>query len=416
MRNGSSSYTFDQIGNRIQVSTPDEPHPVDYVTNALNQYEEIGAAPVEPTYDLDGNRVDDGRGKTFTWTGENRMETITIGAKVITNTYDGQGRRVRKLVEDGGSVTSDTRFLYDGWNLVQSTTLSNDGVITGTRNYVWGLDLSQSMQGAGGVGGLLFTDDNSATHAVTYDANGNVSEYIDLADGSVDAHLEYDAFGRTIASTGTAPAAFGFSTKLLDEETGYYYYGFRFLDPETGRWLNRDPIGERGGYNLYVFALNNSLDYFDPLGNAAAVITVAPGALIVVASAMVAVAAIPGLPEATADAILLAAEAVGEAAEAMIEGLADATVKYEIMCSKLNASVQAAKVFRNSFKPGRCKCNMSCYELEARRAAWLTEAITRAHRDTVCWGGGDLGHQIAQAAAWAHVGNCVAIKLGKGCP
>jgi RHS repeat-associated protein len=137
-----------------------------------------------------------------------------------------------------------------------------------TRRYVWGLDLSQSMQGAGGVGGLLFTVSNGTSHAVSYDANGNISEYIDLADGSIDAHLEYDAFGRTIASIGTAPSSFGFSTKYLDEESGWYYYGFRYYDPETGRWPNRDPIAERGGNNLYKFVSNSSINYTDLLGMA----------------------------------------------------------------------------------------------------------------------------------------------------
>ena len=67
-----------------------------------------------------------------------------------------------------------------------------------TRYYVWGLDLSQSLQGAGGVGGLLLVRQGAQAHAPTYDANGNISEYINLANGNIDAHLEYDAFGRKI--------------------------------------------------------------------------------------------------------------------------------------------------------------------------------------------------------------------------
>ena len=89
---------------------------------------------------------------------------------------------------------------------------------------------------------------------------------MDLADGSITAHLEYDAFGRTIASTGIAPASFGFSTKYQDEESGYYYYGFRYYDLDTGRWLNRDPIEEQGGNNLYGFVGNNGVFRLDYLG------------------------------------------------------------------------------------------------------------------------------------------------------
>jgi RHS repeat-associated protein len=57
-----------------------------------------------------------------------------------------------------------------------------------------------------------------------------------------------------------------FSTKYCDYETGLYYYGYRFYVPELMRWLNRDPIGERGGLNMYSFCHNHGLGRFDPLG------------------------------------------------------------------------------------------------------------------------------------------------------
>jgi len=57
-----------------------------------------------------------------------------------------------------------------------------------------------------------------------------------------------------------------FSTKYLDAETGLYYYGYRFYNPNTGRWLNRDPIEERGGVNLYGFVGNDGITRSDKLG------------------------------------------------------------------------------------------------------------------------------------------------------
>lgn len=61
-------------------------------------------------------------------------------------------------------------------------------------------------------------------------------------------------------------ARFGFSTKYTDEETGLCYYGYRYYDPEQGRWLNRDPIGESGGMSLYGFVGNDGLNQWDNLG------------------------------------------------------------------------------------------------------------------------------------------------------
>jgi RHS repeat-associated protein len=82
------------------------------------------------------------------------------------------------------------------------------------------------------------------------------------------ARFDYDAFGRTLQAVGTGVASipFRFSTKYTDPETSLLYYGYRFYNPSTGRWLSRDPIGERGGANLYGFVNNNPIYWVDPLG------------------------------------------------------------------------------------------------------------------------------------------------------
>jgi RHS repeat-associated protein len=100
----------------------------------------------------------------------------------------------------------------------------------------------------------------------TYDGNGNVSEYL-AADGSTAAHFEYDPFGNTIVNTDTNNQfAYRFSTKPLDPTTGFYYYGYRYYDPVTGRWPSRDPIGERGGKNLNGFLGNDGVQGIDLFG------------------------------------------------------------------------------------------------------------------------------------------------------
>ena len=59
---------------------------------------------------------------------------------------------------------------------------------------------------------------------------------------------------------------FGFSTKYGDGETALAYYGYRYYAPGVGRWLNRDPIEEIGGLNLYAFGLNSAVGAVDLLG------------------------------------------------------------------------------------------------------------------------------------------------------
>jgi len=70
------------------------------------------------------------------------------------------------------------------------------------------MDLSGSMQGAGGVGGLLMvTEDPGGTSEAhyfpTYDGNGNVSEYLN-ASGVTEAHCEYDPFGNLTIPSATS--------------------------------------------------------------------------------------------------------------------------------------------------------------------------------------------------------------------
>ena len=133
--------------------------------------------------------------------------------------------------------------------------------------YVWGRDLSGTLDGAGGVGGLLATEVDGTWYFPLYDNNGNVTDYVSET-GEVVASYEYDAFGRTIDKSGPMADVFPFrfSTKYYDAETGLYYYGYRYYSPELGRWLTRDPIEEDGGDNLYAFCENNGVNKYDCLG------------------------------------------------------------------------------------------------------------------------------------------------------
>ncbi len=99
------------------------------------------------------------------------------------------------------------------------------------------------------------------------DANGNCVSFIDEA-GNVQAHYTYDAFGNTVSSDGDMDDVFRFrfSSKYLDDETGFYFYGYRYYAPALGRWVSRDPIGIKGGLNLYDFVGNDAVANVDSLG------------------------------------------------------------------------------------------------------------------------------------------------------
>jgi RHS repeat-associated protein len=268
-------YAYDPIGNRIAATNNGAA--TAYAANELNQYTNVAPAPGALAYDLDGNLVSDGA-RAYSWDAENRLIGVApvatnAGSVRLNCAYDYMSRRVWKEVEawDGSAWTNvlTALYAYDGWNLVCEDR-SDD-----PRNnyYVWGLDLSGTSQGAGGVGGLLArVREENIPHPLYYagDANGNVTDLVD-ANGAVVAHYEYDPYGNNVAQSGDQADAnpYRFSSKYWDGETGFYYYGHRFYSSNLGRWLNRDPIEERGGINLYGFIGNQPTTKIDALGNEA---------------------------------------------------------------------------------------------------------------------------------------------------
>ena len=288
------AYQYDAIGNRQKTSETllsGLPATANYQSNALNQYLSVpasGDSSLSPSYDADGNAIsyplpeDQSSNATLEWDAENRLVKVTKPDGTRTEfEYDYLSRRMRKahFLPGDSRYKTEERYIYDGWNMIEqrkiiasdpSFPLSNSFLIT--HSYpTWGLDLSGSMQGAGGVGGLLgirhSTGPNDIGHYVTYDGNGNVSEYLNES-GSVVGHFEYDPFGNITVSSpsNTSGLDFRFSTKKHDEETGLYYYGYRYYDPVTGRWPSRDPIEERGGINLYGMLSNDAVNQTDVSG------------------------------------------------------------------------------------------------------------------------------------------------------
>jgi RHS repeat-associated protein len=183
--------------------------------------------------------------------------------------YDGLGRLLERLEYSPSpaqspvgnwTLNSETHYIYDGWRVIQERDyLAN----TPTVSYTRGNDLSGTVEGAGGIGGLLarshnYSSGNFTIHNYYFaDGNGNVTYMLNSSQAMV-ASYRYDPFGNTNSSSGTLADAnlYRFSSKETHANSGMYYYGFRFYDPNLQRWINRDPIEEFGGINLYSFVQN----------------------------------------------------------------------------------------------------------------------------------------------------------------
>jgi RHS repeat-associated protein len=247
--NKGFNYTFDNIGNRTSSQILGDLEKT-YASNGLNQYASITDAnsSMSPVFDDDGNLIEDSK-FTYTWNGENRLIKVTPkafeeGAVELHFVYDYQGRRVSKerRIYNPASMKFEfekrIEYIFDGWNVI----------------------LEKATEGSPATAG-------TETHYFHYDANGNVTETVD-SNGDLTASYKYGPFGELVNEIGTYAQenAYKFSTKPQDIETGYYYYGFRFYDSSNERWLNRDPIGEKGGTNIYAAVLNAPINYFDKYG------------------------------------------------------------------------------------------------------------------------------------------------------
>jgi RHS repeat-associated protein len=230
-------------------------------------------------YDLNGNLTSDGT-RGFDYDDENQLIRITVTNSWKTEfAYDGKLRR-RQRIECTWSgsawlTNTVTKYVYDGNLAIQERDTNGLPAVTYTR----GNDLSGSIQGAGGIGGLLARTDaglltvgSPSAHAFYHaDANGNITALINTMQALVAKYL-YDPFGNILSQSGSLADAnlYGFSSKELHKNSGLIYYLYRYYEPTFQRWLNRDPVwlGEflPEGPNLFAFSANDAVNSYDALG------------------------------------------------------------------------------------------------------------------------------------------------------
>ncbi len=220
-------------------------------------------------------------GKIFTYDDDGNMtQGYTPEGHVFAAEYDAADRLSSVVYTDSGGVARKAEYLYSGDSFIaqikkyDDDVLGNttrfvrngllpiqerDGTNNVTRVYTWGLNMG------GGIGGLLDLNQGGQDYSYLYDGKGNVTSLLDDTQ-SVVADYTYDTFGNLMSSTGGVDQPYRFSTKRYDESLGMSYYGYRFYSPALGRWINRDPLGEAGGINLYGFVQNNPVNFIDPDG------------------------------------------------------------------------------------------------------------------------------------------------------
>ena len=204
-------------------------------------------------YDSNGNMVSDGS-RGFDYDDENQLIRITAtNAWKSEFSYDGKlRRRIRReytYLPSSNSylLTNEVWYVYDGNLAIQERDPNNLPLVSYTR----GRDLSGSLDGAGGIGGLLafsqLSTPNSQHFYYHSDGNGNITCLIGGSQQIVAKYL-YDPFGNTLSLSGPLAEAnlCHFSSKEFHLSSWLVCYLYRYYEPNLQRWVNRDPLNELG--------------------------------------------------------------------------------------------------------------------------------------------------------------------------
>lgn len=274
----------EDITQAVELDYQVEPKQVGEYSNNLNQLTQSVIKDLEGNtlktldyqYDQAGNQT-----QGYTKDGHRFTATYDALSQVKTLEWEQNGKRHKKTFryfynrflaeikyEVDGQLKNTTRFVRRGLLPLQERDHNNQI----TRHFVWG-----KHQG-GGIGGLLSITESGQDYYYLYDGKGHVTTVLDK-DRNVKAAYDYSPYGVLIGSAGdpTFKQPYQYSTKRTDAETGIIYFGYRFYLPNEGRWLNRDPIEEMGGLNLYQYVGGDPVNYRDPYG---LVVQVVAGALI----------------------------------------------------------------------------------------------------------------------------------------
>jgi RHS repeat-associated protein len=245
--NQSLSYAYDAMGNRTR--TVINGIVSDYTTNNMNQYTKAGDEIYG--YDDDGNMTlkENGVVWNYSYDDSNRLKEATNGSDNWSFVYDAFGNR---LAATKNGVK--TEYLTDPVGLSSVVAeYEESGALKARYDY--------------GLGLISRTDSTGASVFYTFDALGNTSELTDLSGNVVNRYC-YLPFGRRLLAVEAVENPFQFVGEggVAHEGGDLYFMRARFYNQALGRFIQADPLGIFGGFNLYAYAGNSPAGRTDVTG------------------------------------------------------------------------------------------------------------------------------------------------------
>jgi RHS repeat-associated protein len=254
---GSFHYTLDSLGNRTETSFYQPLIPslqaqnTTYVYDADNRL--LSAGEESFYYDDNGNltqKTMDHDEATYTWDADNMLTQVVSDERIFRYAYDGRRNRIARTEQ-----SVETRYVVDPISFLYRPLAETDASGNVTAYYVYGLGL------------IAKTTPDDQTYYYHYDGTGSTIAVTDSS-GNIVNKYAYDAFGKVLDSEEMLPNPFKYVGRfgVMDEGNGLLYMWARYYDPETGRFISKDPIGFFGGMNMYAYVGNNPVNWVDPSG------------------------------------------------------------------------------------------------------------------------------------------------------
>ncbi|MBS1721200.1 MAG: RHS repeat protein [Armatimonadetes bacterium] len=275
----TETYTYDLAGNVLSATRNGTA--TTYTYDAIDQLltESKPGYSATYTYDANGNRLSrtvNGSTDTYSYDGGDKLLSVVSPSGTRTYSYDAAGRTTA-IAGPSGIRT----FTYDFESRI--TGITGPG-FSGSYGYN-GFDTRVSKV-ENGVSRAFVRDGSGVTAPVLSDGaadytpgiserRGGVSTFfasvlknsdVQVGASAVSAERQYDAFGNVLGSSGTWKSPFGYAGSFgyQEDESGYKLLGHRTYDPDTGRFLTRDPA--KDGRNWYAYCGNNPVTSADPAG------------------------------------------------------------------------------------------------------------------------------------------------------
>jgi RHS repeat-associated protein len=244
----TETYAYNRVGNRGSRMVNSNWELYTYLAGTNKIDEIIFYNPVSFTYDANGNTTGIGA-KALTYNQDNRLTRVEENGQTLGEyVYNGLGQRVKKTA---GRSTTIFHYDFDGNIIAES-----DAGGAFKKEYLYKKETRLAMVDVSSGDLYFFLNDHLGTPQTVTDGTGK----------SVWEAL-YKPFGEaSVHPSSTIVNNFRFPGQYFDQETGLHYNYHRYYDPRTGRYVTPDPIGLKGGINLWPYVANNPLRRIDPWG------------------------------------------------------------------------------------------------------------------------------------------------------